>query len=410
MARRYTGENVFDQAINRIIEAMENGDKIVVSFSGGKDSCVLLECALLAAQYTGYGKVDVVMRDEEALFPGSYEYADRVAQRHDQLTFHHFIAKQPIINCFNRESPYWWVFDDLVDPDDWVRKPPHWEAAGAPALTPGTVWYPESWGGGRVEVIPELHIEAMVTTDRFPTPEGKDLIDLIGLRVSESRGRLFGIYSSGGWLTKPRTTKAANTGVRKGRPIFDWSDADVWKAVLDNRWDYNEAYNVLHRLGAPRHDLRIAPPTMNAAGTRVLARARQGWPRWFDRLENRCPGVKTAAQFGIRSVTPMRHRNESWEACFQRECIDTAPAWAAERASIVREKVLRAHSRHSTAGLPEIAACWQCAGDVGSWKNMAQYLYLGDPFALKTGSMLKPIEPEFFREGMGTWGGSPAFA
>jgi hypothetical protein len=40
---------------------------------------------------------------------------------------------------------------------------------------------------------------------------------------------------------------------------------------------------------------------------------------------------------------------------------------------------------------------------------MATYLYLGDPFAIKTGSMLKAIEPEFFRAGAGTWGGTPAF-
>ena len=408
MARRPTGLNVFDEAINRMCEVMEGGHRVVVSFSAGKDSCCVLEVALIAAQMTNYsyngGRLDVVIRDEEILFPGSYEYGDRVAAR-DDLIYNHVIAMQPIINAFNRSSPYWWIFDQLLEPEDWVRMPPGFEEAGRPALTPGTTWSPSGWSeGGKVLVIPEKNIEAMVTKERFPPAEGKELFDVIGLRVSESRGRLFGIYSSGGYLTKPRSN-----GTRKCRPIYDWTDSDVWKAIRDNQWDYNEAYNVLYRLGAPRHDLRIAPPTMNAAGTRVLARAAQAWPRWFDRVNARCPGVKTAAQFGIRTVSPHRKRGETWEQTFYRECIENAPEWIAERAQSVVDKVTTAHARHSTAPLPEVGACWQCAGDVGSWKNLSTYLYLGDPFALKTGSMLKPVEPEFFRPGAGVWGGSAAF-
>jgi predicted phosphoadenosine phosphosulfate sulfurtransferase len=289
-----------------------------------------------------------------------------------------------------------------------VRLPPGYDEAGRPPMEPGIEWVPEGWSeGSRVLVIPEKNIEAMVTKERFPVAEGKMLVDVIGLRTAESRGRLFGIYSSKGHLTKPRK----GTGVVKSRPVYDWSDSDVWKAIRDGRWDYNEAYNHLLRSGAPRHDLRIAPPTMNAAGTRVLGRARALWPRWFDRLEQRCPGVKTAAQFGIRSVTPNRRRDETWEECFWRECVKDAPEWIAERAESVARRVIKAHANHSTAPLPEVNACWQCAGDVGSWKNLSNYLYLGDAFAIKTGSMLKPIEPEFFREGAGTWGdGSPTFA
>lgn len=407
MARRYLPNNVYDEAVERMAALFDEGHRIVVSFSAGKDSCCALEVTLAAAAMTNYGPVDVVLRDEEALFPGSYEYADRVARRHGEVVFHHFIAMQPIVNCFNRESPYWWIFDQDLDPEDWVRMPPGFEEAGRPALEPGTIWTPDGWTeGSKVEVIAEKHIEAMVTPERFPVAEGKTIFDVLGLRVSESRGRLFGIYSSGGYLTQPRKL----TGVRKARPIYDWSDSDVWKAIADNKWDYNDAYNILHRLGAPRHDLRIAPPTMNAAGTRVLARARQAWPRWFDKLERRCPGVKTAAQFGIRAVTPQRGKGETWEECFKRTCIEEAPEWIQPRAQRVMERILSAHSRHSTANLPEVNACWQCAGDAGSWKQMATYLYLGDPFAIKTGSILKAVEPEFFREGAGTWGGSPAFA
>ena len=38
MPRAYTGVNVLDEAVNRMVTLYEEGHRIVVSFSGGKDS------------------------------------------------------------------------------------------------------------------------------------------------------------------------------------------------------------------------------------------------------------------------------------------------------------------------------------------------------------------------------------
>lgn len=383
MARQYLGTEVFEEALNRLVSLMEEGHRLVVSVSGGKDSTVVMELTCIAAQLASYPRpVDVVMRDEEIMFPGTFEYCERVAER-DDLNFHWIIAGQPVINAFNRESPYWWVFDDRHE-DLWVRQPPSY-----------------------AEWIDEKNIEAMVVEERFPIDHeaGQKLYDVIGLRASESRGRLFGIYSSKGWLTKPRK----QSGVSKARPIYDWSDADVWKAIHDNKWDYNHAYDTLYRLGVERKKLRIAPPTMNAAGIPLLKPASQAWPQWFDKVCERCPGVRTAAQYGMRAVTPSRRVGENWQDTFERACVRDAPKWVAERAIRVRDRILHQHARHSTAALPEVNPCWQCTGDVGCWKHLSWFLFLGDPFCIKTGSILKPVEPEFFREGAGIWNGTPAF-
>ncbi len=387
MSRRALGDNVFNIALERIAVLMEEGHRLVVSSSGGKDSTCVLELCCIAAQMTNYyelyGGLDVVMRDEEAMFPGTFEYLEQVAERED-LNFHWLIAGQPVINAFNRESPYWWVFDKTVDSDLWVRQPP-----------PCAQW------------IEEQNIEAMVTPERFPPAPGKILYDVIGLRADESRGRLFGIYSSKGYLTKPR----AKTGVAKCRPIYDWQDGDVWRAILDNKWKFNSAYEAMHRLGVKRKALRIAPPTMNAAGIPLLKVAQQAWPRWFDRLAKRCPGTRTAAQYGIHAVTPARHHGESWQETFEREVVgEKAPAWIRERASKARDRILANHARHATTPLPEVKPCWQCHGDLGSWRNLACRLFLGDAFSTSLGQMMSPVEPEYFRAGAGRWGGSPTFA
>ena len=195
--------------------------------------------------------------------------------------------------------------------------------------------------------------------------------------------------------------------MRNCRPIYDWSDGDVWKAIKDNGWDYNAAYNTLYSLGIRAKDLRVAPPTMNAGGIGTLARAAAAWPRWFDKVCKRCPGVRTAAQYGKRSVQPTRRLGETWEQCFTRECITDAPEWIGRRAAVVRDKLLSAHTRHSTGAFPDVEACHTCHGNVGSWRALAHAMYCGDPFSTKTSSMLPFVELEEFRKGAGYWKGKP---
>ncbi|MCE5270833.1 hypothetical protein LLH00_06065 [bacterium] len=379
MPRRYEKKNVFDAAIDRMTELYEEGHRIVVSFSAGKDSGVCLEICLIAANLTGRLPVEVVMRDEEIMFPGTFEYAERVAARPD-VSFHWLIANQPVVNVFNREMPYFWTFDPLLDPEQWVRRPPEY-----------------------AQYIPEKYIQGICYPGRFPPPEGKDLFCVIGLRAAESIQRSLGVFSSKGHLTNKDSW-----GTRRVRPIYDWSDGDVWKAIADNKWDYNHAYDTMNRLGVPRQNLRIAPPTLTAAGAETLNMAMRAWPKWFDKVNKRLPGVRTVAMYGRRALEPIRRMGETWEACFRRTCIEDAPAWIADRARQVMERHLKEHARHSTEPFPQNTACAKC-GMLNSWKMMANVMYMGDPFSMKY-DRLPPVEPEFFRPGSGTWGGGkPTF-
>tara|TARA_R110000824_G_scaffold2646_2_gene12216 strand:+ start:1230 stop:2375 length:1146 start_codon:yes stop_codon:yes gene_type:complete len=373
------GIDVFSLAIDRMKKVYEEGHRVVVSFSAGKDSGVCLEICRIAATETGRLPVEVLMRDEEIMFPGTYEYAERIAAD-PEIDFHWIYAEQPVLNVFNRAAPYFWVFDPTLDPDEWVRKPPDYAYK-----------------------IEDKNIQAMVTPERFPPAPGKDLFAVVGLRTAESPNRAMGLFSSKGYLTKPNAR-----GCRLARPIYDWVDGDVWKAINDGGWDYNTAYNSMHRLGLPASQLRIAPPTMAARAMDQLVVARKAWPQWFERVSNRLPGIRTAANFGRRAIEPRRNLGETWQETFERECVSAAPAWIAERAAKVASAAMRQHARHSTQPLPEKDPCYQCAGKTGAWRILVRNMYGGDPFAMKH-SALKYVEPEFFREGAGIWGGSPSF-
>jgi predicted phosphoadenosine phosphosulfate sulfurtransferase len=389
-----TGQDVFTDALERTQSLYREGHRVVVSFSAGKDSGIILELAVMAARAEGRLPVEVVMRDEEIMFPGTFEYAERTAAR-EEIDFHWVYANQPVLNVFDRGSPYFWTFDPLLEPDQWVRQPPD-----------------------IARKIDEHNIEAMISAEHFPPPEGKRLYVILGLRVSESTNRRAGLHSSGGYRTVHPVKLG---GFYKARPIYDWMDPDVWKFIHDFKTDYNHAYDAMFRLGIPMVNMRIAPPTMNHHAIGQLAMARKAWPRWFNRVAERLNGVRSAAQFGRRAVTPYRQQGETWEECFYRTCVNDVPAeWIGKRATYAKTKILRRHARHATTPFPQTVQCLACDRGLHSWKKLALHLYHGDPWSLKTGTTFKMnhedpalrrvMDSNFFRPGSGTWGvGTPTW-
>lgn len=382
--RRPLGTTVLEAAVDRMRRLYGAGHRIVVSFSAGKDSGICLEVCRLAAEAEGCLPIEAIMRDEEIMLPGTFEYAERVAAR-PEVRFHWIYANQPIINVFNRFHPYWWVFDPELRPEQWVRRPPE-----------------------HAYKVEDKNIAAMTTPERFPPEEGRTLYAVIGLRVQESTRRRYAVHSSKGYLTKPN-----KQGVRNCRPVYDWTEGDVWKATKDHGWDYNSAYDVMYRTRVPARIRRIAPPSMTAPSLELLRIVAHCWPDWWHRVCERLPGMRIAVQYGKHAVQPIRQVGESWEQCFERTCLgEDIPEWIRERAAYVRYRMLSGHHCHSSTPFPEVKPCHQCQGgtSLASWKVLAYTLYNGDPFCLKTDSMGLPyMEPEFFRAGSGTWGGKPTW-
>lgn len=373
-----SGSSVYEIAKQRYRDHLLAGDRIVVSSSGGKDSTIIMELLIEVQRELGMLPVDVVTRDEEAMYPGTFEYLERVAQR-PEVRIHWVIAGQAIVNAFDRFHPYWWVFD----PDErakWMRTPP-----------PYAEW------------IDTQNIDYMTTPQRFPPPEGGRLIAAIGLRAQESLTRLTRIASTGGALTK----RPNAAGVYTLAPIYDWLDDDVWKAIGDLGWDYNRAYDAMFRAGVPRSRLRIAPPSMKQ-NIVSLPYAAKLWPQWFDKLDNRIPGMRAAAYYGKRALTPALKPGETWQTCYDRlmkEAEDAGAGWLVNRMILAREAALQRRARHSASEYPMLVknACRVCPPKVpGSWEALCKTMYQGDPWR-HYNQELPNLEPYEVRPGAKAW-------
>jgi len=263
--------NVYDAALERVRDCYRRFDKVVVSFSGGKDSTVVLNLALQVAREEGRLPLDVYFWDEEAIHPETIDYVRRVAEM-EEVRFKWLCT--PIVhrNACSRKEPYWTCWDPEKK-DLWCRPMPPEGVITFPGFEPG-------------KGVPEL-------AHKVYGPEHGTVADLRGLRADESlrRYRAVAMRLKDNWIG----------GARDGysypcSPIYDWTTADVWTAPRMFGWDYNRAYDLMAMAGMSPHDQRVCPPYGEEPlkGLWIYA---QCWPDLWEKMIARVPGAATAGRY-----------------------------------------------------------------------------------------------------------------
>lgn len=79
----YSEQNVFDAALDRIRMVYDYFDDVIVSMSGGKDSCVLFELCEIVAHERNRLPVKVFWLDQEAEWQHTVDYMNEVMHRED---------------------------------------------------------------------------------------------------------------------------------------------------------------------------------------------------------------------------------------------------------------------------------------------------------------------------------------
>jgi len=244
--KRYYDKNVYDECKERISYTFDNFEKIYVSFSGGKDSTVMLHMVMDEAIKRNR-VVGVMIIDLE----GQYEYTINHIQNcvdmyKDNIDLHWICLPIHLRNAVSVYEPHWVCWDKSVK-NSWIRQPPK------DGITDES-YYPFFKHGMEFE-------EFDVEFGKWYS-EGKPCACFIGIRSDESLNRFRTIASK----KKTRfNNKCWTTQITPNLiniyPIYDWKTRDIWIYQAKNKnKQHNELYDVMHKAGLTIHQMRICQP------------------------------------------------------------------------------------------------------------------------------------------------------
>lgn len=256
--------NVFDAALNRIRWLFDEFDgKVCTTNSGGKDSTVILELAARVAKEKGYGPLKVWWLDQEAEFDSTVRYQEALLER-DDIDFHWYQVPFRMENSMDLEDPW---FNVWGEGEEWIR-PKH------PASIKENVYKTDNF---------------YKLLDNIRKTDFKGYVTLDGMRCEESPTRRMMA------LTNPQykwATWSSNKKQPRFQPIYDWTFRDVWAAIEQNGWAYNDHYNHMYRYGVPTRSMRVSSFTHNQSLNSMIY-LQEAEPGLWERATKRFPGLAT---------------------------------------------------------------------------------------------------------------------
>lgn len=243
MDKKPLGINVYDAAKDRIAYVFDNFPKIYVSFSGGKDSSVMLHMVMDEAIRRGR-KVGVLFVDLEGQYKLTIDFIQSMYDLYRENIEPYWVCLPIALrNAVSMYQPKWTCWGDNVD---WVRQPP------AIAITDRNHFPFYHY---------DIEFEEFVPAFGKWYGQGKLTACLVGIRTAESlnRWRTIAQQRKSMFEDKRWTTWCGN-GLYNIYPIYDWATEDVWIYNGKHGKPYNHLYDYMYKAGLSIHQQRICQP------------------------------------------------------------------------------------------------------------------------------------------------------
>ncbi len=319
MLREYEDKNVYETFQDRMKLLFEEFDNIYISFSGGKDSGLLLNLVLdYRNRWYPDRMVGVFHQDFEAQYTVTTEYIERTFERvKNQVEPYWVCLPMATRTALSSYEMYWYPWDDTRR-EAWVRPMPDKDYVINLENNPiSTYRY-------------RMHQEDLAKQFGrwYRTEHGMGrTVCLLGMRAEESLQRYSGFlnkkygYKGECWISKQFKDMWCAS------PIYDWSLSDVWHANYLFGYDYNRLYDLYYMAGLKVSQMRVASP-FNDYSKDSLNLYRVIDPEIWVKLVGRVRGANFACIYGrtramgYRNVTlPEGH---TWES-YTRFLLDTLP-------------------------------------------------------------------------------------
>ena len=121
-SKLYSNKNVYDAALERLYYVFLNFPRVYISFSGGKDSGVLLNLALHVAKNLNRLPVNVLTIDFEAQYKHTIDYVYKMMNRKD-VNGYWVCLLIHLRNAVSQIQPHWLCWDENKK-DAWIREMP----------------------------------------------------------------------------------------------------------------------------------------------------------------------------------------------------------------------------------------------------------------------------------------------
>lgn len=246
MPKRMLGKSVLAAAQERIAWTFDVFPRILVSFSGGKDSTVMMHL-VMAEAIKRQRKVGVMFVDLEGQYRLTVDHVQRMYDMYaDHIEPYWLCMPIALRNAVSVFEPKWCAWD----PDrraDWIREPP------AMAVTDKNRF-------GFFQYRRQMEFEEFVPSFGDWYSNDKLTATFVGIRTGESLNRWRTIAGHGTKFEGRNWTNHVMRTTWNVYPIYDWTTEDVWTYHAVTKLPYNALYDRMHQAGLSIHQQRICQP------------------------------------------------------------------------------------------------------------------------------------------------------
>lgn len=246
--KQYAERDVLTAARERIAYIFDRFERIYLSFSGGKDSTVMLHLVMDEAKKRNR-TIGVLVIDLEAQY--------KVTMQHVAELLHFYRANAEVFwvclpialrNAVSQYAPRWCCWDP-EQREAWVREMPE-----QPGVISDPAFFPF--------FTPRMEFEEFDVLFGVWYSRGKDTAAFIGIRCDESLNRFRTIASKSKEMYEgQRFTTKIEEHLFNVYPLYDWKTRDIWIYHAKHRErQWNRLYDLMHLAGLTPHQMRICQP------------------------------------------------------------------------------------------------------------------------------------------------------
>lgn len=291
MKKIYHSNTVLAAFIERLDYICKYFDHIIVSFSGGKDSGLMLELVHMYYQKHNLKergiKVSVFYLDYEGNYRETKDYVQRCIGKFIDFDYYH-ICLPVSASCGISMSQSTWLPWDPEHEELWLNEIPdnaiHLKNHSFPFFELGMSDY-----DFQSKFCQWLHLKIGANRTAI----------LVGIRAQESLNRYNAVtrtetFSRFG--TIPWSYRVSHN-IFNFYPIYDWLFEDIWVANAKFNFDYNRLYDLYFQAGVSYKAMRVANP-FHQCGVHSLKLYRALEPDTWGKLVGRVNGANFAALYG----------------------------------------------------------------------------------------------------------------